>query len=160
MTQLSTPPPLTSSSRRSWLKGIGTLFGAGLLTAPSALLAAPAAAPQPEAASALVGGSEYIGIVKLMAGRTVPQGWALCDGRTLRTHEHPALFAILGTTYGGDGVQTFCLPNLCNETPTDPHAETTVPPMHCAIKVANAPAAPEALAELHMHHHRQSRRRA
>ncbi|GEN73536.1 MULTISPECIES: phage tail protein [Chryseobacterium] len=55
---------------------------------------------------------EYIGIVKLFAGNFAPRGWLFCDGSLLRISTNSALFSILGTTYGGDGVTTFALPNL------------------------------------------------
>jgi len=42
----------------------------------------------------------------------VPRGWALCDGSLLSIAQNSALFALLGTTYGGDGVNTFALPDL------------------------------------------------
>lgn len=55
---------------------------------------------------------EYIGIVKLFAGNFAPRGWLFCDGSLLSISSNSALFSILGTTYGGDGVTTFALPNL------------------------------------------------
>lgn len=55
---------------------------------------------------------EYIGIVKLFAGNFAPRGWMFCDGSLLRISNNSALFSILGTTYGGNGVDTFALPNL------------------------------------------------
>ncbi|WP_347219515.1 tail fiber protein [Chryseobacterium sp.] len=55
---------------------------------------------------------EYIGIVKLFAGNFAPRGWMFCDGSLLRISNNSALFSILGTTYGGDGITTFALPNL------------------------------------------------
>lgn len=55
---------------------------------------------------------EYIGIVKLFAGNFAPRGWMFCDGSLLRIASNSALFSILGTTYGGDGINTFALPNL------------------------------------------------
>ncbi|TDO73282.1 microcystin-dependent protein [Flavobacterium chryseum] len=55
---------------------------------------------------------EYIGIVKLFAGNFAPRGWALCNGQILSIAQNSALFAILGTTYGGNGQTTFALPNL------------------------------------------------
>ncbi|MGK6341964.1 phage tail protein [Chryseobacterium sp. DT-3] len=55
---------------------------------------------------------EYIGIVKLFAGNFAPRGWMFCDGSLLRISTNSALFSILGTIYGGDGVTTFALPNL------------------------------------------------
>lgn len=55
---------------------------------------------------------EYIGIVKLFAGSFAPRGWAFCDGSLLNISQNTALFSILGTTYGGNGTQTFALPDL------------------------------------------------
>ncbi|KFF21159.1 phage tail protein [Chryseobacterium sp. JM1] len=55
---------------------------------------------------------EYIGIVKLFAGNFAPRGWMFCDGSLLRISNNSALFSILGTTYGGNGIDTFALPNL------------------------------------------------
>jgi microcystin-dependent protein len=45
-----------------------------------------------------------------------PEGWALCDGQLLSIAQNQALFALLGTIYGGDGVTTFALPNLQGRT--------------------------------------------
>lgn len=54
----------------------------------------------------------YLGCIVPWAGSYAPQGWAYCFGTALSIREYPALFAIIGTTYGGDGVNTFQLPNL------------------------------------------------
>lgn len=145
------------ASRRSWLKGLGALLGTGLLAAgPTAVLASPAAsASMPLPASDLVGGEEYIGMVKLMAGTVVPAGWLACEGQLLPVGQHPALFAIVGTTYGGNGHSTFNLPDLRESARSgvSPNGEAALPARHCAIKVANAPAAPTALTELRLRHH-------
>lgn len=53
-----------------------------------------------------------IGEVKLFAGDFEPPGWLICDGRELRIDEHVALFSVIGTRYGGDGVRRFRLPDL------------------------------------------------
>ncbi|HSH65541.1 MAG TPA: tail fiber protein [Bacteroidia bacterium] len=55
---------------------------------------------------------EFIGIIKLFAGNFAPKGWAFCSGQLLSISQNQALFAILGTTYGGDGRTTFALPDL------------------------------------------------
>jgi len=55
---------------------------------------------------------EFIGIVKLFGGNFAPRGWMFCNGQILQISQYTAVFAILGTTYGGDGVSTFALPNL------------------------------------------------
>lgn len=54
----------------------------------------------------------FIGQVILFAGNYAPQGWAFCHGQLLPLAQHTALFAILGTTYGGNGQTTFALPDL------------------------------------------------
>jgi microcystin-dependent protein len=53
----------------------------------------------------------------LFGGNFAPRGWALCDGQLLSISSHSALFSILGTTYGGDGVSTFGLPDLRGRVP-------------------------------------------
>lgn len=60
---------------------------------------------------------EYIGIIKLFAGTFAPRGWAFCDGRLLQISNNNALFAILGTQFGGDGRTTFGLPDLRSRVP-------------------------------------------
>jgi microcystin-dependent protein len=55
----------------------------------------------------------YLGEIRIFAGNFAPQGWALCQGQTLSISANSALFSLLGTTYGGNGMSTFNLPNLC-----------------------------------------------
>jgi microcystin-dependent protein len=57
-----------------------------------------------------------MGVVLCFAGTFVPRYWASCDGQTLRISDNPALFSLLGTTYGGDGIITFNLPDLRGRT--------------------------------------------
>ncbi len=59
----------------------------------------------------------YIGTVLLWTAGWVPRGWALCDGSVLNITQNPALFAILGNRFGGDGRTTFQLPDLRNRVP-------------------------------------------
>ena len=54
----------------------------------------------------------FIGEIRMFAGNFAPRGWAFCDGQLLDIASNNALFAILGTTYGGDGRTTFALPDL------------------------------------------------
>lgn len=68
--------------------------------------AVPAAAQQP-----------FIGQIKLFAGNFAPQGWMLCNGQLLPIAQYDALFNLIGTTYGGDGVTTFALPDLRGRVP-------------------------------------------
>jgi microcystin-dependent protein len=59
----------------------------------------------------------YVGEVRLFAGNFAPVGWELCDGRQLPISQYDTLFQLIGTTYGGDGVNTFQLPDLCGRVP-------------------------------------------
>lgn len=54
----------------------------------------------------------YLANVTIFAGNFAPRGWAFCKGQLLSIAENSALFALIGTTYGGDGQVTFALPNL------------------------------------------------
>lgn len=54
----------------------------------------------------------YLGQLRAFAFNFAPKGWALCNGQTMAINQNQALFSLLGTTYGGDGVTTFLLPNL------------------------------------------------
>ena len=59
----------------------------------------------------------FLGEVKIMSFSFPPKGWAFCDGQLLPINQNQALFSLLGTTYGGDGRQTFALPNLQSRVP-------------------------------------------
>jgi microcystin-dependent protein len=62
----------------------------------------------------------FIGEIIMFAGNFAPQGWAFCDGQLLPISQNQALFAILGTTYGGNGQTTFALPDLRGRVPVHP----------------------------------------
>lgn len=59
----------------------------------------------------------YLGEIKMFAGTFAPQGYAFCNGQLLPIAQNTALFSLLGTTYGGDGVTTFGLPDLRGRAP-------------------------------------------
>ncbi|AQZ93701.1 phage tail protein [Halopseudomonas phragmitis] len=59
----------------------------------------------------------FLGEVKLVSFNFPPKGWALCDGQLLPINQNQALFALLGTTYGGNGMTTFALPDLRGRVP-------------------------------------------
>src|SRR6266852_5250816 len=59
----------------------------------------------------------YIGEIKMVGFNFPPRGWAFCNGQVLPIAQNQALFAILGTTYGGNGQTTFALPNLQGRSP-------------------------------------------
>ena len=59
----------------------------------------------------------YIGEIRMFGGNFAPAGWAFCSGQLMPISENDALFTLIGTTYGGDGQETFALPNLQSRTP-------------------------------------------
>lgn len=59
----------------------------------------------------------YIGEIRMFAGNFAPAGWLFCDGQLLPIAENETLFQLIGTTYGGDGQETFGLPNLQSRIP-------------------------------------------
>lgn len=61
--------------------------------------------------------SPYIGEIRIFAGNYAPQGWAMCNGQLVNISDNDALFNLIGTTYGGDGVNTFGLPDLRGRAP-------------------------------------------
>lgn len=54
-------------------------------------------------------------------GGIAPKGWATCDGQLLPISQNTALFSLLGTYYGGNGISTFALPNLMGRVPMHPN---------------------------------------
>jgi microcystin-dependent protein len=63
--------------------------------------------------------NQYIGEIRMFAGTFAPAGWAMCNGATMSISENSALYNLLGTTYGGDGVQTFNVPDLQCRVPVN-----------------------------------------
>ncbi len=61
----------------------------------------------------------FIGEIRMVGFGFTPRGWAPCDGRLLPIAQYNALFALLGVTYGGDGRNTFALPNLQGRAPVN-----------------------------------------
>jgi len=59
----------------------------------------------------------YLGEIRMVGFNFAPVGWAMCDGSVLLIPSNEALFNLLGTTYGGDGRQTFALPDLRGRIP-------------------------------------------
>ncbi|WP_299711863.1 tail fiber protein [uncultured Tenacibaculum sp.] len=59
----------------------------------------------------------FLGEVKMFAGNFVPRGWALCQGQLMSISQNQALFAVIGTIYGGDGRTTFALPDYRGRIP-------------------------------------------
>ena len=59
----------------------------------------------------------FLSEIKIVSFNFPPKGWALCNGQLLPINQNQALFALLGTTYGGNGQTNFALPNLRGRTP-------------------------------------------
>ena len=59
----------------------------------------------------------FIGQIELLPYNFVPQDWAACNGQLLSINQHTALFALLGTNFGGNGRTTFALPDLRGKEP-------------------------------------------
>ena len=58
-----------------------------------------------------------LGEIRMFAGLYTPQGWLSCDGQVLPIAQYQALYSLLSTTYGGNGVTTFALPDLRGRAP-------------------------------------------
>jgi len=59
----------------------------------------------------------FVGEIRMFGGNFAPVGWAFCDGQLMPISENDVLFNLIGTTYGGDGQETFALPNLQSRVP-------------------------------------------
>ncbi len=103
----------------------------------------------------------YIGEIRMFAGSFAPAGWAFCNGQLIPISENDTLFVLLGTTYGGDGEETFALPNLQSRVPIHQGGSLNLPmgemlgteeetlstqqiPNHTHAVVASSAIAPEA----------------
>lgn len=63
---------------------------------------------------------QFVAEIRIFPFNFPPTGWAFCDGQLLPISQNTALFALLGTTYGGDGKSTFALPDLQGSVPMQP----------------------------------------
>jgi len=87
---------------------------------------------------------QYLGEIKLFAGNFAPKGWTLCQGQLLPINQNQALFALLGTTYGGNGTTNFALPDYrgraaAGSGPSYPQG-TKVGSENTTLTAANLPA--------------------
>ena len=62
-------------------------------------------------------GEPFIGEIRMFAGNFPPSGWVFCQGQLMPISENDALFTLIGTTYGGDGQETFGIPDLQGRAP-------------------------------------------
>lgn len=61
--------------------------------------------------------NQYLGEIRLLSFNYAPKGWAMCAGQLLPINQNTALFALLGTQFGGNGVNNFALPDLRSRVP-------------------------------------------
>lgn len=61
--------------------------------------------------------SPYVGEIRMFGGNFAPAGWAFCQGQLVPISENETLFNLIGTTYGGDGQETFGIPDLQGRVP-------------------------------------------
>lgn len=87
-------------------RSLGSVVLCGVLACTGAHRSALATASTP-----------YIGEISWVAFNFAPQGWAMCNGQLLSIAQNQALFSLLGTTYGGNGMTTFALPDLRGRAP-------------------------------------------
>ena len=84
----------------------------------------------------------FIGEIRMFGGNFPPAGWVFCEGQLMPISENDALFTLIGTTYGGDGQETFGIPDLRGRVPvhsgTSGGTRTTVIP---SPEAGNGPAA-------------------
>lgn len=59
----------------------------------------------------------FVGQIQLFPFSFAPRGWAACDGSLLQIAENQALYSLIGTTFGGDGMTTFALPDMRGKEP-------------------------------------------
>jgi microcystin-dependent protein len=62
-------------------------------------------------------GEPFVGEIRMFGGSFAPAGWAFCSGQLMPISENDTLFTLIGTTYGGDGQETFALPDLQGRVP-------------------------------------------
>lgn len=63
------------------------------------------------------GNSSYLGDIKAWPSSSIPNGWLACNGQLLPINQNQALFSIIGTYYGGNGITNFALPDLRGRSP-------------------------------------------
>src|SRR6266481_6737149 len=90
----------------------------------------------------------FLGEIKIISWNFPPKGWTFCNGQLLPINQNQALFSILGTTYGGDGRQSFGLPNLQGRTPV--HVGNGISLGQSAGETAHTLTAPELPAHTHV----------
>lgn len=94
----------------------------------------------------------FIGEIRLFAGSYAPADWNMCDGTLLQIQTYPALYSLIGTTYGGDGVNTFALPDLRGRIPIG-QGQGTGLSVRVTGQIGGAEAVPLTAAQAPVHTH-------
>ena len=94
----------------------------------------------------------FVGEIRMFAGNFAPRSHALCDGQLLAISQNNALFALLGTLYGGDGRTTFGLPDLRGRVPIHMGSGPGLTPRTLGNKIGNETAT-VSVSELPSHTH-------
>ncbi|SDY20589.1 phage tail protein [Hymenobacter psychrophilus] len=106
MADFSSSASGSAAGRRSLLQRFQRWLRPGAVARPQALVSM-----RPN------GGQPYVGEIAIFAGNFPPSGWMFCDGSLLPISENETLFQLIGTTYGGDGQESFALPDLRGRAP-------------------------------------------
>jgi microcystin-dependent protein len=106
-------PEASPNPRRDFLARTAAALGGALL----ALAGRPALPGGGQARAATNGLDPFLGEIMLFAGTFAPQGYLFCEGQILPIASYTALFSLLGTQYGGNGINTFALPDLRGRAP-------------------------------------------
>lgn len=80
----------------------------------------------------------YVGEIRLFAGNYAPVGWALCNGQIISIQQNPALYAVIGNIYGGDGRTTFALPDMQGMAPMGQGNGPGLTPRNIGVQVGES----------------------
>ncbi|TPV96034.1 MAG: phage tail protein [Myxococcales bacterium FL481] len=95
----------------------------------------------------------FLSEIRLFAGDYAPRGWVLCDGQLLPVSQYAAVFALLGTTYGGDGRINFGVPDLRGRVPIGSGASPSLGMSFFTGELGGFEAVPLSTAQLPAHQH-------
>jgi microcystin-dependent protein len=94
----------------------------------------------------------FLGEIRMVGFNFAPLGWAMCNGQLLPISQNTALFSLLGTMYGGDGITTFALPDLRSRVPLHVGQGPGLP-AYVQGEVGGAPTATLLTSNLPAHNH-------
>jgi microcystin-dependent protein len=95
----------------------------------------------------------YVGEIRMFAGNFAPAGWLMCNGQLLQIAENTPLFQLIGTIYGGDGSETFALPNLQSRIPIEKRTDGSPSTQYIVGQTGGAEEVTLTLNQLPIHTH-------